>query len=411
MPNVSGESPLNPSRPAVLPRTFGRYELRAVTSANRWGVIFEAADPEAGGEPRAVGVLDPLLMNVPGLAPLFVSTAQHATGRVHPSLVRVYEAGFERNLAYVVSEWLQGWDLHGVLRRCRSSGRPLPARHALTLGTWAAEALAALHAPEPDLPNGAIHGRLAADKLFVREDGRFKLIGIGLPEVGQELWPLPDDVDHYALLAPEQLGDGVADHRADVYTLCVLVTTMCTGQNPFQRASIAKTAAAITSGDMKPCTTDRRMAPDLEMLLRRGMFVDPSQRPSSVAEIAEGLRPILASLGGPVEPEEWATFLKALFHSDGHRPEGIREIEIQERASRVMTAMDRWSPASMPQFDASRIMTPSAPSPLPPDEATEETPAAATRTPVSIEGPAPHLPAPPPKAAAPSRRAPVLVGL
>jgi serine/threonine protein kinase len=317
------------------PLKVGSYELHEVVSANRWGVIFAAQDQSSGAK-RALGVLDPALVTIPGLRASFLQSANAARTRHAACLVRVFEAGVASELPYIVSEWMEGHDAHQLLRRLRS-GEPLSLRHGLSLAVDAFRATALLHA------SGAQHGRIALDKLFLRSDGQFKLIGIGLPTVGHELWPLPDDPDHYALLAPEQITDGPVGPHTDVYALSLVAATLCSGSNPLQRSTIPQITSAILAGDSRMRGDIQRTCPQLMLLLGNGMARDPADRPDAT-DLADELDLLLEDEGGPVSADEWATLLKENFRAEGP-VDRFREQALRDRSARVIQALQSSSAA------------------------------------------------------------------
>ena len=105
----------------------------------------------------------------------FLDAAGQAGRLSHPGLARVYDAaltslpsersGRATDVAYVVSEWVEGRSLTDVLL----DEGPLAPHHATALALQAAEALAALHG------SGLVHGRLHPGNLLLTADDRVRL--------------------------------------------------------------------------------------------------------------------------------------------------------------------------------------------------------------------------------------------
>lgn len=315
---------------------IGGTEVGRIVTASPWGVLFAARDAAEGG-PCAVGVLHPRLMAVPGLGEGFVEAAEEARRHPHPALVEVRRAGVDRGLAYVVSEWLDGHDAASLLRRCRVRGR-MPLRLALSLLLDAGDALARLHA------RGALHGRLAPDRLFLTRAGHFKLIGLGLRD--RHPWPLPEGIDHYAFLAPEQVLGASSRAATDVYTLALVLVSCVAGVNPLRRASRNRSADAILEGDHRIRggrldTVLAELPEALRPVVEAALAVDPGERPA-LDRLRAALAEAVEALGGRVAPVEWEAQLHELFPVQGGI-DPVRAVGMEDQAAGVLGALDRKS--------------------------------------------------------------------
>jgi eukaryotic-like serine/threonine-protein kinase len=94
-----------------------------------------------------------------------------------------------------------------------------------------------------------------------------------------------------AYMSPEQIRGEAADRRSDVFAFGILLYEMVSGINPFRRASIETTFAAILR---EPIATlhDRMPAipPSIDALLVQLLSKDPAARHHSLGDVRTSLR-------------------------------------------------------------------------------------------------------------------------
>ncbi|HPC84163.1 MAG TPA: protein kinase [Thermoanaerobaculaceae bacterium] len=143
----------------------------------------------------------------------------------HPNIVRIHDVGEDRGRPYLAMELLEGRTLKQELRE---AGR-LPERRALEIVRAIAEALDYAHA------KGVIHRDLKPENIMVLASGAIKVMDFGIARVagqpgltGTNLFlgtPL------YA--APESVDARHVDHRADLYSLGIILFELLQGTAPF----------------------------------------------------------------------------------------------------------------------------------------------------------------------------------
>ncbi|HSC89752.1 MAG TPA: serine/threonine-protein kinase, partial [Polyangiaceae bacterium] len=159
---------------------------------------------------------------------------------------------------------------------------PLPARVASAVGASVCRALS--HAHERDM----VHGGLAVEHVFVREDGRVSVLGFGLsPQREDSVEPLP--LGHPGNLAPESALGQAPSVASDVFAIGALLFELLTGTSPFARQEASEGRAART--DEAPSLVSRGavVPADLELLVKRCLSRLPGKRPESAAEIGRQL--------------------------------------------------------------------------------------------------------------------------
>ncbi|MYS85680.1 serine/threonine-protein kinase [Embleya scabrispora] len=255
-----------------------RYELLEQRGRGGLGRVWAARDLT---ESRDVAVK--LLHGPPDdeAAALFVREARTAAALEHPGLVAVLDVGQDTDgTPFLVTELLTGRDLRAMLR----AGLPEPA----SVAAWAAQVCAALeHAHRA----GLVHGDLKPTDLFVCEDGRVRVLDLGLAEhlaavaaTGTRL------LGTLAYTAPERLRGRAAEPRSDLYALGCVLYELLTGAPPFGTGDAAATVYAQLEAIPEP--PERRRAnvpPQLSRLVLDLLAKDPAQRPADAASVAARL--------------------------------------------------------------------------------------------------------------------------
>ena len=169
-----------------------------------------------------------------------------------------------------------------------------------------ADSLSAAH------DNGVTHRDLKPANVMVTPEDRVKVLDFGLARLRRET---ATEVSSEALtasiaaeesfegtipyMAPEQLEGRAQDHRADIFSLGVLLYEMATGRRPFRGDSTPAVISAILR-DTPPAVSEQRPGwpRELSRLIRRCLEKDPERRLQS----AKDLRNELEDLHSEAEP-------------------------------------------------------------------------------------------------------------
>jgi formylglycine-generating enzyme required for sulfatase activity len=124
------------------------------------------------------------------------------------------------------------------------------------------------------------------------EDGRPLLVDFGLArlEGAERLTRTGAGLGTPSYVAPEQVGEGVADARSDVYGLGALLYHCLAGRPPFERSSVVEVIALVLrSPPVPPRELNPAVSPALDALIRAALAKDPAERPQTADALADAL--------------------------------------------------------------------------------------------------------------------------
>jgi eukaryotic-like serine/threonine-protein kinase len=265
----------------------GKYRVDKILGIGGMGMVVAATHLELD-QRVALKFMLPSSHESPDIAARFTREAR-AAGRLNSDHVcRVIDVGrFDGGVPYIVMEYLQGEDLGALLRR----RGPLRVSDAVGYILQAIEGIAEAHA------NGIIHRDLKPDNLFLhkRNDGGtiVKVLDFGISKakaVGVST-RTGDIFGSPAYMAPEQMESSRSvDHRADMWSLGVVLYQLVVGKPPFQAESLPLLCMSVVNDEPRPMSEIRGDLPDgFEAVVMKCLRKDPDERHADVGELAHAL--------------------------------------------------------------------------------------------------------------------------
>ncbi len=279
-----------------------RYRIWRVVGEGAFGHVYEAVD-EHNKRPVAVKVLPPAIAEDPEWLERLRREARAATRVGNPHIVAASDLGRTRDgTAYLVFELVDGPTLEEALLK----ERRLPVGRAAAIAIQIADALDAAHAV------GIVHRDLKPANIVLerRPGGEFvRIVDFGIVKfLGAEAGESADLTMPGVFLgtpeymAPEQGAGGRIDGRADVFSLGVVLYQMISGKLPHDGPGPVEIMMIKAAERHRPLRdTVRGVPPALDAIVARMLKYDASQRPRSMREVANALRPF-ADAAAAVSP-------------------------------------------------------------------------------------------------------------
>ncbi|MCE9518630.1 MAG: protein kinase, partial [Verrucomicrobia bacterium] len=222
--------------PEELAPHFPQLEIIECLGRGGMGVVYKARQKSLN-RLVALKLLAPERADDPHFAERFEKEALALAALNHPHIVGVYDFGHAGGFYFLLMEFVDGVNL----RQAMKAGRFTPEQ-ALAVVPPVCEALQYAH------EHGIVHRDIKPENLLLDKEGRVKIADFGiakmLGESGTGILPVSVEstgkmpVPHSFVagtpqyMSPEQKAHGVTDHRADIYSLGVVLYEMLTGELP-----------------------------------------------------------------------------------------------------------------------------------------------------------------------------------
>jgi serine/threonine protein kinase len=218
----------------------------------------------------------------------FRREARSAANLLHHNLAHVYDYKVVGSEAYIIMEYIDGFDLAQILER---SG-PMPVDVATMIAVKILQGLAQVHS------HGMIHRDIKPDNIRVNMRGEVKIMDFGIALDPGELNLTQPGIligsPHY--LAPEQILGDKLDQRADIFAFGITFYEMLTGKRPFSEKDGQTVYAVIKSGKYEKITQVRPDVPAyIANVVEKCLRVKPADRYASTEVIAQSLQEFLMS--------------------------------------------------------------------------------------------------------------------
>ena len=270
---------------------LAHYRILEKLGEGGMGIVFLAED-ERLHRKVALKTLPPALAEDPQRLARFEREVKTVAALNHPNIVTIYSVEEADGKRFFTMEHVEGKTLSQLI--------PLggmPVREFLRIAVPLADALAAAHA------KGIQHRDLKPGNVMVNSDGRVKVLDFGLAklrehEVTDAMGFHPQTsltqeglaIGTLAYMAPEQLRMLATDHRADLFSLGVVLYEMATGHCPFLGHSTAEVISAILR-DTPPRTYEQNdgIPAEVDAILRRCLEKEPAKRFATAVELRDAL--------------------------------------------------------------------------------------------------------------------------
>ncbi|MGV9285945.1 Stk1 family PASTA domain-containing Ser/Thr kinase [Streptomyces sp. NPDC003719] len=265
----------------------GRYRVEARIAVGGMATVYRAVDTRLD-RVLALKVMHPTLATDATFVERFIREAKSVARLDHPNVVQVFDQGAEGAYVYLAMEYIAGCTLRDVLRE-RGALQP---RAALDILEPVLAALGAAHRA------GFVHRDMKPENVLIGDDGRVKVADFGLVRAVDTVTSTTGSVlGTVSYLAPEQIEDGTADPRVDVYACGVVLYEMLTGGKPHEGDSPAQILYKHLHEDVPPPSAAvPGMAYPLDDLVASATARTPEVRPHDAVALLARAREARAAL-------------------------------------------------------------------------------------------------------------------
>ncbi len=246
----------------------------------------------------------------------FFSEARALAALTDPSVVTLIRYGEQKagvplagspGFLYIAQEYVRGRTLRAVI----AEEAPLVPERAIDLTLQILSGLAEAHRVgivHRDLkpPNViVVPGELGGERVKVLDFGIAKLLADDLLQEGSPTTQSGLAMGTPDYMAPEQTDSRLADARADIYSLGVILFEMLMGRKPYVAPTHFLVMAAHRDAPLPPLEGLEDAPAGLQAVVHRALAKSPELRFVSAVEMAEGLEALEASITMDGQPPEW----------------------------------------------------------------------------------------------------------
>ncbi len=274
---------------------LGDIHLRALVGEGATGSVYRAYQAPMDRH-VAVKVLHPELARDPIMVARMAREARAVARLSHPSIVSIISAGelppdegCPAGRPYLVMQWVDGTPLSQLLE----DGAPIAADRAIDWARQIASALAESHAA------GVVHRDLKpenlmlvrqrdSERIVILDFGVAKLVGGPLVSGSKELTQAGAICGTPCYLSPEQAAGDDVDHRADLYSLGVILYELVTGRPPFEGHAVSVLLSHLQEQPRPPAEI-AKVDPRLSAVIMRCLEKDWTRRYASAEALSLAL--------------------------------------------------------------------------------------------------------------------------
>lgn len=266
-----------------------RYRILRELGSGGMAWVYLAED---GKENRlvAVKILYPQFAEDLSYIQRFNREAKLASTLTDPHIVRVLDYGSDRDVHYLVMEYVEGQDLREALNY---EGR-FPWRDALEIVDQLAAALEHAHM------HGVVHRDIKPQNMMMDESGLLKVLDFGIARV-PTLPSLTQSgfIGSPYYVSPEQAMGEEVDTRADIYSSGIVLYELLSGNIPFDAKSPWSIISQHIANDPPPIVLEKGEIPEtVQQLLDRMVAKRPEDRFQTPTAMRRAIAAVLA--GQPI---------------------------------------------------------------------------------------------------------------
>lgn len=271
-----------------------RYEILELVGQGGMGAVYKAADRRLEGRVCAIKEVLPHLADsalteaeLEQMSEQFRIEASILSRLDHPNLPKVSDYFSNNGREYLVMDFVEGRDLHEIIREQQKAGEQLSEQQVLEWASQLLDALEYLHEQDPPV----VHRDVKPSNIKVTPRGVVKLVDFGLVKVLHEddsrTVTVVQGRGTVAYTPLEQYGGdtGYTDARSDIYGLGATLYHLLAGVPPADaKERFLRPGVLVSLQQLNP-----NVSPRVERVIFQALAMHPNERPPNVRALREML--------------------------------------------------------------------------------------------------------------------------
>jgi serine/threonine-protein kinase len=274
------------------PQTLGKYQVTGVLGKGAMGIVYRGWDPDIQ---RSVALKtirhgsDAGAAAAAQAAARFRVEAQAAGRLLHPGIIGIHDFGTDRDVAYIAMEFVEGH----TLARYLAQGAGFSDADIGSIAGQLLDALAHAH------DHGVWHRDIKPSNVILTHGGHVKVADFGVARIdASDLTATGAVIGTPMYMAPEQFMGQAIDHRADLYSVGVVLYQLVAGRLPFEGPMATMLEQVTRQPHVPPSSFAPTFPGDLfDEVVARALAKRPEQR---FPDAAQFRRELSAALGAPL---------------------------------------------------------------------------------------------------------------
>ena len=269
----------------------GRYRVATKIATGGTSTVYRGLDTRLD-RPVALKVMDSRYSGDQQFLTRFQLEARSVARLKDPGLVALYDQGLDARHPFLVMELVEG----GTLRELLAERGPMPPHAVAAVLRPVLGGLAAAHRA------GLVHRDVKPENVLISDEGEVKIVDFGLVRAVAEAGITSTSVilGTAGYLSPEQVKDGNASPRSDVYAAGIVAYELLTGQTPFSGDTALSVAYQRLDTDVPlPSSVISGVPSQFDDLVERATARDPANRYADAQDMGAALDAIVAELHLP----------------------------------------------------------------------------------------------------------------
>ena len=274
---------------------LGRYDLIRVIGKGAMGLVYEARDPNLD---RRVAIKTIKVENLSETAAaeyeVRFRTEAHSAARLqHPNIVSVYDSDRDGDIAYLVMEFILGQDLKHHLDK----GMLYSLEQSLAIVRDLLSALDYAH------QQNIVHRDVKPANLLIELSGRVKLVDFGVARIqdsGESTRTQGSMVGTLKYMSPEQVQGLTIDHRADLFSVGIVLYQLLTGHRPFDGENdFSIIHQIINHVPERPSSFNAKLPEAIDAVVFKALAKAPNDRFATARDFAVALQAAMRRAADP----------------------------------------------------------------------------------------------------------------